>query len=118
MKKVAIIILVAVLGLGVLGTAMQLGTNLVFNGSVASVSIIVNLTNVAAVADTHGGSDSYRFCRRTRDFMHGSCCKPVSGCDRKQLPSYCKYWTVPAKVTTVQYTGVPSWLALLIMLRQ
>jgi hypothetical protein len=110
MKKIAIIILVAVMTLGLLGTAYAVwGQNLVFNGSVASGTYIVNLTNVAAVADTHGVATLTVSAAGPETSCTVVAANLYPGATETVTFKIANTGTVPAKVTTVQYTGVPSW---------
>src|SRR5271157_5786399 len=110
MKKIAIIILIAVLTLGALGTAYAVwGQNLVFNGSVASGTYIINLTNVTAVADAHGVATltaSGPGPETSSTVVAGNL---YPGATETVTFKIANTGTVPATVNAVQYTGVPSW---------
>jgi len=110
MKKMAIIILVAVMTLGLLGTAYAIwGQNLVFNGSVASGTYIVNLTSVTAVADAHGVATltaSGPGPEISSTVVAGNL---YPGATETVTFKIANTGTVPAKVNAVQYAGVPSW---------
>jgi hypothetical protein len=111
MKKVAIIILVAVLTLGVLGTAYAAwGQNLVFNGSVASGTYIVNLTNVTANADSHGIATLSASGPGPETSSTVVAANLYPGATETVTFKIANTGTVPAKVNTVQYIGVPGWV--------
>ena len=109
MKKIGFIVLAVVLALGAMGAAYAAwGQNLVFSGTVASGTYVVNLTDITAVQDTHGVATlSATAGPAVASTVVAANLYP--GATEKVTFKIANTGSIPAKVNaTVQYTGVPE----------
>lgn len=113
MKKIGFIVLAVVLALGAMGAAYATwSTNLAFNGSVASGTYIVNLTNVTAVPDTNTPNGATLTASGPGPEISSDvvAANLYPGATETVTFKIANTGSVPASVSAVQYSGVPSWV--------
>jgi hypothetical protein len=113
MKKIGFIVLAVVLALGAMGAAYAAwGQNLVFSGSVATGTYVVNLTNVTALSDANHVATLTATGPGPEVASTVVAANLYPGATETVTFKIANTGSIPAKINAVQYTGVPSWVTI------
>jgi hypothetical protein len=111
MKKIGFIVLAVVLALGAMGAGYAAwAQNLTVSASVASGIFDTQLVNVAAVADTHGVATLSVSGAGPAHSVTVTAANLYPGASEQVTFKINNPGTIPAKVNTVSYSGVPAWV--------